>query len=84
MTHRMVIHQGDITALAVDAIVNAANTALAPGDLIDIFLVGEGRRARLWDDGIQDPRRTRDALALSLRATMNAPIGETRFGVFRM
>jgi len=31
MTHRIVIHQGDITALAVDAIVNAANTALAPG-----------------------------------------------------
>ena len=31
MTHRMVIHQGDITALAVDAIVNAANAALAPG-----------------------------------------------------
>ena len=31
MTHRMVIHQGDITALAVDTIVNAANTALAPG-----------------------------------------------------
>ncbi len=31
MTHRMVIHQGDITALAVDAVVNAANEALAPG-----------------------------------------------------
>lgn len=31
MTHRMVIHQGDITALAVDAIVNAANDRLAPG-----------------------------------------------------
>ena len=31
MTHRIVIHQGDITALAVDAIVNAANTALTPG-----------------------------------------------------
>jgi len=31
MTHRIVIHQGDITALAVDAIVNAANEALAPG-----------------------------------------------------
>ena len=30
MTHRMVIHQGDITALAVDAIVNAANEALVP------------------------------------------------------
>jgi len=31
MTHRIVIHQGDITALAVDAVVNAANEALAPG-----------------------------------------------------
>ena len=31
MTHRMVIHQGDITALAVDAIVNAANTMLTHG-----------------------------------------------------
>ena len=40
--------------------------------------------ARLWDDGIQDPRRTRDALALSLRASYNAPIVDTRFGVFRM
>ncbi|MFQ5564938.1 MAG: carboxyl transferase domain-containing protein, partial [Paracoccaceae bacterium] len=40
--------------------------------------------ARLWDDGIQDPRRTRDALALSLRTALNAPIRETRFGVFRM
>ena len=31
MTHRIIVHQGDITALAVDAIVNAANDALAPG-----------------------------------------------------
>jgi O-acetyl-ADP-ribose deacetylase (regulator of RNase III) len=31
MTHRMVVHQGDITKLAVDAIVNAANDRLAPG-----------------------------------------------------
>ena len=31
MTHRIVVHQGDITALAVDAIVNAANDRLAPG-----------------------------------------------------
>ena len=31
MTERIVIHQGDITALPVDAIVNAANEALAPG-----------------------------------------------------
>ncbi len=40
--------------------------------------------ARLWDDGIIDPRRTREVLALSLSATLNAPIPETRFGVFRM
>ncbi|RVT84439.1 methylcrotonoyl-CoA carboxylase [Rhodobacteraceae bacterium CCMM004] len=40
--------------------------------------------ARLWDDGIVDPRRTREVLALSLSATLNAPIEETRFGVFRM
>lgn len=40
--------------------------------------------ARLWDDGIIDPARTRDVLALSLSATLNAPIEDTRFGVFRM
>ncbi len=40
--------------------------------------------ARLWDDGIIDPRKTRDILALSLSATLNAPIHETCFGVFRM
>ncbi|WP_375690516.1 carboxyl transferase domain-containing protein [Pseudooceanicola sp. LIPI14-2-Ac024] len=40
--------------------------------------------ARLWDDGIVDPRKTRDVLSLSLRASLNRPIGETRFGVFRM
>ena len=40
--------------------------------------------ARLWDDGIVDPRKSRDVLALSLRAALNAPVEETRFGVFRM
>jgi len=40
--------------------------------------------ARLWDDGIIDPRKTRDVLALSLRASLNAPIRPTRFGIFRM
>ena len=40
--------------------------------------------ARLWDDGIIDPAKTRDVLALSLAASLNAPIPETRFGVFRM
>lgn len=40
--------------------------------------------ARLWDDGIIDPRKTRDIIALSLSAALNQPIAETRFGVFRM
>jgi acetyl-CoA carboxylase carboxyltransferase component len=39
---------------------------------------------RLWDDGILDPAETRTALALALAAALNAPIPETRFGVFRM
>lgn len=40
--------------------------------------------ARLWDDGIVDPRKTRDVLALSLSASLCAPIEPTKFGVFRM
>ncbi len=40
--------------------------------------------ARLWDDGILDPARTRAALALGLAATCNAPIPDASFGVFRM
>ena len=40
--------------------------------------------ARLWDDGILDPARTRDALALGVSAAFNAPIPPARFGVFRM
>ena len=40
--------------------------------------------ARLWDDGVIDPAKTRDVLALSLSAALNAPVEETKFGVFRM
>ncbi|MCC8400638.1 methylcrotonoyl-CoA carboxylase [Paraburkholderia sp. MMS20-SJTN17] len=40
--------------------------------------------ARLWDDGVIDPAQTRDVLGLGLSVAMNAPIEETRFGVFRM
>lgn len=40
--------------------------------------------ARLWDDGILDPANTRIAIALGLSAAYNAPLPETRFGVFRM
>ncbi len=40
--------------------------------------------ARLWDDGIILPSETRRVLALSLAAALNAPVAETKFGVFRM
>jgi acetyl-CoA carboxylase carboxyltransferase component len=40
--------------------------------------------ARLWDDGVIDPAETRTALGLALAASLNAPIPEMRFGVFRM
>ena len=40
--------------------------------------------ARLWDDGIIDPLDTRRVLALGLAASLNAPIPETTFGIFRM
>ncbi len=40
--------------------------------------------ARLWDDGIIDPVDTRRVLALGIAASLNAPIPETTFGVFRM
>ena len=40
--------------------------------------------ARLWDDGILDPARTRDALALGISMACNAPVPRAKFGVFRM
>ncbi len=40
--------------------------------------------ARLWDDGVIDPADTRRVLGLALSASLNAPIADTKFGVFRM
>lgn len=40
--------------------------------------------ARLWDDGVIDPVQTRDVLGLAISASLNAPVPDTRFGVFRM
>jgi 3-methylcrotonyl-CoA carboxylase beta subunit len=40
--------------------------------------------ARLWDDGVIDPADTRRVLALGLSAALNAPIEDTKFGLFRM
>ncbi len=40
--------------------------------------------ARLWDDGVIDPADTRRVLGLAISASLNAPVEDTRFGVFRM
>ena len=40
--------------------------------------------ARLWDDGIIDPAQTRDVLGLAISASLNAPVEDTTFGIFRM
>lgn len=40
--------------------------------------------ARLWDDGIIDPAQTRNVLGLAISASLNAPVEDTKFGVFRM
>ena len=40
--------------------------------------------ARLWDDGIIDPRDTRDVLGLCISASLNSPMPDTGYGVFRM
>ncbi|RTE66405.1 methylcrotonoyl-CoA carboxylase [Amphritea opalescens] len=40
--------------------------------------------ARLWDDGVIDPKQTRDVIGMSLSAALNKPVADTHFGVFRM
>jgi len=40
--------------------------------------------ARLWDDGVIDPAQTRQVLGLAISASLNRPIDDTRFGIFRM
>ena len=66
---------------------SAADEATFKQPTIDQF-EHEGRpyfgSARLWDDGIITPAETRRVLGLAFAACLNAPIAETRFGVFRM
>ena len=40
--------------------------------------------ARLWDDGVIDPADSRHVLGMALSVSLNAPIEETQFGIFRM
>jgi 3-methylcrotonyl-CoA carboxylase beta subunit len=39
--------------------------------------------SELWDDGVLDPVDTRNALAIAISASLNAPLGEPGYGVFR-
>ncbi|ELU06948.1 hypothetical protein CAPTEDRAFT_95392, partial [Capitella teleta] len=40
--------------------------------------------SEIWDDGIIDPVDTRNALGISISASLNAPIGDARYGVLRL
>jgi acetyl-CoA carboxylase carboxyltransferase component len=40
--------------------------------------------SRIWDDGIIDPLETREALALGISMSLNAPIPDYKVGIFRM
>jgi 3-methylcrotonyl-CoA carboxylase beta subunit len=40
--------------------------------------------ARLWDDGVIDPSQTRDILGLAIKASLNADIPDSKYGIFRM
>ena len=40
--------------------------------------------ARIWDDGVIEPQDTRRVVSLALSAALNAPVEDTKFGVFRM
>ena len=96
--HRIAVMGGKQLAGVVSMV--ARNKALAAGQPFDddadtaVRTAIEGQidsqstalfaTGRLWDDGIIDPRDTRRVLSLSLAACDGAPVGETRFGVFRM
>lgn len=83
-----------LTQVRQDALVKAGKKAMK-GKELDAFraplLEKYGREtsayystARLWDDGVIDPASTRHVLGLAIAASMNAPIEDTQFGVFRM
>ena len=70
-----------------DAVKTWASVVMNSQGVPDLVLNNAGiinASARLWDDGIIAPADSRRVLGLGLSAALNAPIEETRFGVFRM
>jgi hypothetical protein len=79
-------HQGNIAIVELRLPSEAQEAAIA--EPIRAKYAEEGSpyygTARLWDDGVLDPVDTRAAIGLCLAASLNAPLPETRFPVFRM
>ncbi|MGB9182649.1 MAG: carboxyl transferase domain-containing protein [Solirubrobacteraceae bacterium] len=75
---------GGEQAAAVMTEVGQAETGAALRDQYEIQGHPYYATARLWDDGVIDPRDTRDLLGLALSAAGNAPLAGIRYGVFRM
>jgi 3-methylcrotonyl-CoA carboxylase beta subunit len=83
---------GGAQAARVLSTVRAGTASDAERDAFEAPILAEYERqgsayystARLWDDGVIDPLDSRRVLALGISAALNAEIGETRFGVFRM
>ncbi|MDP9249858.1 MAG: methylcrotonoyl-CoA carboxylase [Chloroflexota bacterium] len=83
---------GGAQAARVLSTVGAGTASEAERDAFEAPILAEYERqgsayystARLWDDGVIDPLDTRRVLAMGISAALNAEIGETRFGVFRM
>jgi len=60
------------------------SSCCTPSNNYNIYSAIGFATARLWDDGIIALSETRRVLALAFSAALNAPVAETRFGVFRM
>jgi 3-methylcrotonyl-CoA carboxylase beta subunit len=75
---------GGEQAAAVMTEVGQAETGAALRDQYEVQGHPYYATARLWDDGVIDPRDTRDVLGLALSAAANAPLAPIRYGVFRM
>ncbi len=97
-SHRIAVMGGEQAAGVLTDIrrqsAGARGAALDEADLMAVRREVEARyaeeaspyfaTARLWDDGIIDPRQTRPVVGLALATTLNAPIPATEYGVLRI
>ncbi len=85
---RISVMGGEQAATVLGTVGSGAGTGGSDGAAIRAQYERQGHpyysTARLWDDGVIDPRDTRTVLGLALSAAANAPLAERGFGVFRM